>query len=83
MSWLWSYKPAADKQIDGFSTSSDHCLSDGGNKIYMYMKQYTVECRYNTVQYDTILHTSLQLPRQNINQSVNPQRHPMAMGSLL
>ena len=32
---------------------------------------------YNAVQYHTILHTSLQLPRQNINQSVNPQKtHP-------
>ena len=27
---------------------------------------HTVECRYNAVQYDMILHTSLQEQRQNI-----------------
>ena len=36
----------------------------------------TFGCRYNAFQYDMILHTSLLLPRQNINQSVNPQNTP-------
>ena len=39
-------------------------------------KYYTVECCYNTVQYEMILHTSLQLRRQNINQTVNSQNTP-------
>ena len=37
----------------------------------------TVGCRYNAVQYNMALHTSLQLPRKNINQNVNPQTHPI------
>ena len=50
---------------------------------------YTVGCRYNAVQYDMILLTSLQLPMQNINQIWTHQRHPIprpngrAMGCLL
>ena len=33
----------------------------------------TVECGYNVVQYNMVLHTSLQEVRQNINQWLNPQ----------
>ena len=35
----------------------------------------TVGCRYNAVHYGTILHTWLQWLRQNVDQSVNPQKH--------
>ena len=38
----------------------------------------TIECRYNAVQYSTILHTSLQELNQNINQRLNPQKTPHA-----
>ena len=37
---------------------------------------YTVECRYNTVQYNMILYTSLRWLEQNINVSLNPQKTP-------
>ena len=37
--------------------------------------QTTVECRYNAVQYITVLH-SLQRLMQNINQSLDPQNTP-------
>ena len=36
----------------------------------------TVSWHFHSVQYNMILHTSLQLPRQNTNQSVNPQKTP-------
>ena len=36
----------------------------------------TVWCHYNTEQYYMILHASLQLLRQDINQNVNPQKSP-------
>ena len=35
---------------------------------------YTVECRYNVVQYTMVFHISLQEVRQNINQRLNPQK---------
>ena len=35
----------------------------------------TVECCYNAVQYNKILHTSLQWREKNINQRLNRQRH--------
>ena len=38
--------------------------------------QDTVECRYNRVQNNMIMHTSLQWPRQNINQSLHSQKTP-------
>ena len=33
----------------------------------------TVECRYNSIQYYMILHTSRQWLRQNIHQNLNAQ----------
>ena len=36
----------------------------------------TIECHYNAVQYNMILHTSLWWLRQNINESVNPHMTP-------
>ena len=38
--------------------------------------QYTVECRYNAVQYNMILYTSLQWLKQINHQNLNPQRAP-------
>ena len=43
--------------------------------VYVF-NGYTVRWHYNALQYDMILHISLQLPRQNINQSFNPQKIP-------
>ena len=40
--------------------------------IAKYTPAYTVECLYNTGQYNMILHTSLQWLKQNIVQSLNP-----------
>ena len=37
---------------------------------------YTVECRYNAVQYIEILLKWLQKLRQNINQMLDPQKTP-------
>ena len=37
------------------------------------MKKYTVECRYNAVQYSMIVHTLLQWPDAEFNHSMNPQ----------
>ena len=34
----------------------------------------TVECRYNAMQYNTIIHTSLQWPRQNLNPGLHSQK---------
>ena len=39
---------------------------------------YTVGCRYNKVQYNTILLSSLQLQKQNINQSVKKHKTPIS-----
>ena len=40
---------------------------------------YTVECRYNAVQYINILHISFQELRQNINQGLNQQPMNVAL----
>ena len=37
---------------------------------------YTVKCRYDVLQYNMVLHTSLQEVRQNINERLNPQKTP-------
>ena len=42
----------------------------------MVQNQYTVECRYNMVQYSKILHKWLQELGQNITQMVDPQKTP-------
>ena len=39
----------------------------------LFIQKGTVGCHYNVVQYYMMLHTSLQLPRLNINRNVNPQ----------
>ena len=50
-------------------------------------KFYTVECRYNAVQFITILHTALRWQQQNRLQTHNthpiPRPHGRAMGCLL
>ena len=51
--------------------------------------QHTIGCRYNTVQYCKISYKWLQELRQNINQMLDPKRHPIpaqngrVMGCLL
>ena len=40
----------------------------------LYIFTWIVECRYNAVQYNMILHVSLQAVRQNNNHSLHPQR---------
>ena len=50
-----------------------HFLSSKSLKVFTYI--YTVECYYNAVQYNKILHTSLQGLRQNINQRLNLQKN--------
>ena len=37
----------------------------------------TVECRYNALQYSTIMHQSLQWPRQNFNQDLHSHKTPL------
>ena len=44
------------------------------NFILSHNLIYTAGCRYTAVQCNMRLYTSLQLPRRNINQSVDPQR---------
>ena len=44
--------------------------------LLLCMHDITMECRYDAVQYNKILHTSLQDLRQNINQRLNPQNTP-------
>ena len=36
---------------------------------------YTVECHYSAIQFITISHTALAWQRQNINQTLNAQKH--------
>ena len=43
----------------------------------IYQRLYTIECRYNTVQYINISHTSLQALRQKINLGLNRQKTPL------
>ena len=43
--------------------------------VFIYI-WYIVECRYNAVQYNMILHTSLQKLGQNINHWLKPQKTP-------
>ena len=53
------------------------------------VKLYGVQCRYNAIQYNMILHKSLRWLWQNVDEGLNPQRHPIsrpngrAMGRLL
>ena len=51
-------------------------IAKPGNKTaaVSWPDPYTVECRYNAVLYNMILHTSLQELRQGINQSPNQQK---------
>ena len=51
--------------------------------LYYYLN--TVECHYDTVQYNMILHISLEWLRQNTNQNLNTQNtpHTSPMGCLL
>ena len=45
--------------------------------IYTYICFYIYSrCRYNAIQYNTILHTSLQWLRQNINENLDTQKTP-------
>ena len=37
---------------------------------------HTVECRYNAVLYNTILHTSMRSLRHNVNDTLDPQNTP-------
>ena len=58
--------------------------SERNNRFIIKFYQFTnhkiiiqlVECRYNVVQYNTILHASLQWLWWNIYQSFNPQKTP-------
>ena len=43
-----------------------------------WMHAYTVECRYNVVQFNRILSTALQRQEQNLNQTSNSQQTPHA-----
>ena len=46
---------------------------------YIHGAKYgIVECCYNAVQYNMILHTTLQWLKSNINQNLNPQKHPIS-----
>ena len=42
--------------------------------VSMFMTHQIVECHYNVVEFNMVLHTSLQEVRQNINQRLNPQK---------
>ena len=44
--------------------------------IEMCLKLHTVECRYNMVQFITILNTALRWQQQNLNQTSNSQQTP-------
>ena len=44
--------------------------------IWRYLHQYTVKCRYNSVQYNIILHTSMQWLSLKLNETLNPQKTP-------
>ena len=42
--------------------------------LAMPFERNTVECRYNAVQCNMVLHTPLQQVRQNINEKLSPQK---------
>ena len=48
---------------------------DAAESLYD-MVQYTVECCYKEVQYNIAFHTWLWWLRQNIGDSLNPQKRP-------
>ena len=53
-----------------------YCVEFPSNYHVTMKPHCSVGCRYNMVQYDMISHMSLELPRHNIDQSVNPQDTP-------
>ena len=67
----------------GGLTSSKHATTHFHIRCNEYVSfdnipyyHYTVRCRYNAVQYNMILQTSLQWLRQRMNDSLNPQKTP-------
>ena len=49
-------------------------IQSGHNSAHRQMDGHTVECRYNAVQYNIILPVLLKWLRQNINESLKPQK---------
>ena len=65
------------------ATKSHYCPSttvqqSKKNVIMPWCNHGTVECRYNAVHYNMILHASLQWLRQNIHQRFTSKRHPIS-----
>ena len=56
------------------------CVSEMIYSVIIYV--YAVECCYNAVQYNAILHRALRWLKQNINQGVNHKIHPISRGEL-
>ena len=57
----------------GDTTSYSLVNKDAVVLEHYWLREDTVECRYNVVQYNIILHISLKVLRQDINQSLNEQ----------
>ena len=58
----------------GFNRLIYHVLKK--KPVSHFMLTYTIECRYNTGHHTTIIHTSLQWPRQIFNQRLHSQNMP-------
>ena len=54
----------------------DAVKDDTCSYVWICVKTNTIGCRYNAVQHDIILHTSLQWLVQNTNKSLNSQKTP-------
>ena len=72
LSTLWVQ--LSEKSWEYFTLVISICTASYNDDIFPLIGlTYTVECRYNVVQYNMILYTSLHWLRQSINQSEEPQ----------
>ena len=73
--WLSTFwVQISEKSREYFTLVASICTASYNDDIFPLIGlTYTVECRYNVVQYNVILYTSLHWLRQSINQSEEPQ----------
>ena len=68
------YLQISEKSREYFTLVVSICTASYNDDIFPLIGlTYTVDCRYNVVQYNMILYTSLHWLRQSMNQSEEPQ----------
>ena len=65
-----------EKVVCYYLASLSHKKLNNVDKVFILSETITVECRYNAVQYNTILSTALQRLRQNLIRGWSHERDP-------